>query len=325
MSASRLLRPPRLKPDSKVALIAPAFYFDAALFDQGRAYLESTYNVQSVAKGDVMSRQAYFAGSDERRLDELFDWLVAPEVDALLGIRGGYGIARIFPELMARLKKQKGLKPKIVAGYSDMTILLNGLHQELGWSVFHSPMLTGRPFREPLPIESATFRKCLFTAEPLGPVSDSNTRSLHAGRARGKLVGGCLTLVACAIGTSYDIETDGCILFLEDVDERPYRIDRMLIQLMHAGKLDNVAGIVFGQMHKCDPPAKAEPPSSTTSALDAIRLAIGQFIEERQIPVIYDFPAGHGSPQATFPLGVEVELIADEKQPHVAFLESGTK
>lgn len=298
-----------------MALIAPAFAFDRKVFEEGRAALESRYGVKTKMLDGVYEKHAYFAGDDDRRLDELYHWLTDPETSAVFAIRGGYGCARIYPRLAARLRKRRGLKPKIVMGYSDLTILLNGLMRDFGWVTFHGPVVASRVMREPLALEEETFRRALFSEEPLGAVSDPGTVVLAKGRARGRIVGGCLSLVASSIGTPYQIETRDRIVFLEDVTEKPYRLDRMLTHLIHSGLLDRARGIVFGQMTDCGPPEEA---------LEAVRLAVGPYLAKRGIPAIYDFPAGHGKPQITFPIGAEVELDA-RADPIVRFLEAGAR
>lgn len=321
-SSVTLKRPQKLRPGSTVALIAPAFGFDPNLLEQGRKLIETKYGLKTVILDSVHQTHQYFAGNDERRLEELHYWLTHPEVDGVIAIRGGYGCARIYPELIRRLKKRKTLKPKVVMGYSDLTILLNGLHQDLGWTTFHGPVVVGRPFREPLELEEASFVDSIMRGKPLGIIADPETKTLHSGKAQGKLVGGCLTLLVGSLGTSYEIDTKNKILFIEEVDERPYRIDRMLVQLMHSGKLDKVRGIVFGKMLNCEPPQRD---ASRTSVLDAIKNTIGDHARRKKIPVIYDFPAGHGSPQVTFAIGSTVVLHASEKRAALEFKDSGVR
>ena len=318
------VRAPKLNRGKKTALVAPAFSFDATLMEQGRAYFETKYGVRTVVLDSVHEQEGYLAGSDKRRLEELLHWLTDPTITALIAIRGGYGCARIYPALIKKLKTHKKLKPKIVAGYSDMTILLNGLYQDLGWITFHAPVITGRPFRTPTPLEEQTFRQSLFSSEPLGAISDPGMSVLHEGRARGRIVGGCLSLLVTTLGTSYEIDTNDKILFLEDVDEKPYRLDRMLTQLLHAGKFDKVKGVIFGQMVNCEPSPQTRDPMKTSST-DAIKLAIGPILKKNGIPAVLNFPAGHGMPQITFPIGVKVELAATAKNPKVVFLEAGVK
>ncbi|MEW6056159.1 MAG: LD-carboxypeptidase [Bdellovibrionota bacterium] len=316
--------PEKLKPGSMVALVAPAFGFDPEALAQGSSYLESKYGVRTTALENVNQRFSYFAGTDERRLEELLFWLTNPEVDAVFAIRGGYGCARIYPKLIEKLKKHKRLKPKKVLGYSDLTILLNGLYQDLGWVTYHGPVVASRPFRDPVSLEEMSFQTAMFTDEPLGAISDEQTRVMSEGRAKGRLVGGCLSLLVSSLGTSYEIDTRDKILFIEDVDERPFRLDRMTTHLLHSGKLDQVRGIVFGQMAHCEPPELAKD-SSQTKAIEAIEMALEPLLEKRQIPILYDFPAGHGKPQLTFPIGCEVELVADQARPELVFLESGAR
>lgn len=315
-------RPKPLRPgQGVVALVAPAFSFDHGLLAQGRAFLENHYGFRTHAQDNVYDSEAYFAGSDQRREDELFHCLTHPDIDAVFSIRGGYGSARIYPRLLERLRKhyrKNSGQPRILLGYSDITILLNGLYQDLGWMTFHGPVVAGRPFREPLPIEEETFRKCVQTAQALGPVRTTETAMLSPGTGKGRLVGGCLSLVVSTLGTPYEIDTNGKVLFLEDVDEKPYRLDRMLTQLVHAGKFDRVKGIVFGELFECEP-APRDP--NKTTAMQAIRLALGEVIKKKRIPVLTGFPAGHGTPQITFPIGGRVELRADEKTAELIFLE----
>jgi muramoyltetrapeptide carboxypeptidase len=325
-AAVPIIRPAHLLRGRTVALVAPSFSFDATLMEAGRAHLESKHGLKTVALPDIRSQEAYFAGSDDRRLEELFHWLTDPGVHALVAVRGGYGCARLYPRLAEKLRAVgRALKPKIVLGYSDLTVLLNGLHQDFGWITFHGPVLSGRPFRAPVPIEETTFHRSLFTAEPLGAVTDPQMVVLNPGRASGPIVGGCLSLVASSLGTSYELNTDGKILFLEDVDEAPYRLDRMLTQLLHAGKLDRIKGLVFGQMTGCEPKADSRDPTKTSSR-GAIELAVAAHLRARKIPAVLNFPAGHGMPQVTFPIGATVELRADDpKTPEVVFREAGTR
>lgn len=319
-----MIRPSRLSTGSRVALVAPGFSVLPDRVREGRARFEAEYGVKTVSLDTLEARESYFAGSDARRADELVHWLTDPTVDAVMAARGGYGTARIYLDVIERLRKVKKLKPKIVAGYSDITILLNGLHQDLGWATFHSPVVTDKMFRqpEPQPLDVETFRKSLFTGEPLGTISHADTRTLVTGKARGPIVGGCLSLITSAIGTPYQVKTSGKILFVEDVDEKPYRLDRMAIQLIHSGLLDGVQGLIVGQLPYCNPLSPDKDPSQTTG-IQALRSALEPFLKSRGIPAIYDFPAGHGSPQITFPLGVEVELRAFDKNPEVEFLDSG--
>lgn len=316
---SKLSYPQKLKPKSKVALIAPAFLFDRERFEQGRIQLETRFDVTTTVLDSAFEKLGYYAGSDERRTAELYHWLMDDSIAAIIGIRGGFGCTKLYPELIRKLKKKKKLTPKILLGSSDLTVLLNGLHQDLGWITFHGPLLSGRPFREPTTLETDTLHQSLFSTTPLGNITDIQTFTLIPGKAKGEIVGGNLTMIVNSIGTPYEIETANKILFLEDVSEAPYRVDRILTHLLHSKKLDRVRGIVFGQMTDCEP----TPHTSNVDVWMAVRYALESFLKDRNIPTICNFPAGHGSPQITFPIGTTVELLAHAEKPSVRFLESG--
>ncbi len=221
--------------------------------------------------------------------------------------------------MRANLKKAKGrLEPKILLGYSDLTLALNMLYQDFGWVTFHGPMVAGRAFYSPKPSEKKTFIRTLFSGSPLGPISTPKMKTLIPGQTRGPLIGGCLSLLVSALGTSYEINTAGHILFLEDIGEAPYKLHRMLTQLRHAGAFDKVKGIVFGEMASCLPHAKAFKHVNA-------KAAIAHALQGLKIPVILDFPAGHGSTQYTIPLGQNVELLAAARSiPIVNFKEKPT-
>lgn len=318
----RIQKPLPLKSDSKIALIAPAFHFDQELLNAGRQSLKTQYNLNSQPFPDTFDSELYFADSEKVRLQAIIDALVSPNIEALIGIRGGFGCARFYSNLVARLKKiqkNKKLKPKIVAGYSDLTILLNGFFQDFGWTTFHTPMVVGRSMREPLPIEKEFFLKTLFSAKPLGKISTNEMQTLSPGRAKGILVGGCLSLLVSSVGTPYEVKLKNRILFLEDVGEAPYRVDRMLTQMLHSGSLTQAKGIIFGQMTDCKPHSEAY---RDVSVLQAIQSAL----KDLKCPIVYGFPAGHGSPQISFPLGIPVEIDASlGGTPSVTFCESGVK
>ena len=322
--------PAKLVPGSTVALVAPAFGFDTKAFEEGRQALEHRFQVRTQARADVTSTQSYFAGSDERRLEELFQFLVSTEVDAIAAIRGGYGCSRIAPDLLKKLrahvkKTKKPLKPKIFLGYSDLTIFLNALHQEFGWPTLHGPVLSGRAVRTPNDQEAQSLKHALTNPKPLGSVRYEKMHTFHAGKAKAPIVGGCLSLITAAIGTEYEVQTKGKILFLEDTDERPYRIDRMLTQCLHAGLLDGVKGILFGELAACGPATPERDPSQTT-AHSAIAQALAPLLLRKKIPVVFDFPAGHGPMQTIVPIGTMVSIEAKAgAMPKITFLEAAVK
>lgn len=317
-----LRRPAHLVPGSTVALFASSFRFDRTLFDQAVVRLSRFFQVIPIYDESVFETENYFAGSDERRFSELYRYLTQPKIEALFLIRGGYGSTRFLPALMRKLRsKKKTLTPKIVIGQSDLTPFLNFLNQDMGWSSFHGPVLVGRAFREPVALEEETFTRSLFSTEPLGKLTGYDMQPWSKGKVRGRIVGGNLCLIASSLGTAYELDTAGKILFLEEVTESPYRVDRMLTQLLHAGKFDRIKGLIFGQMTKCLPTETTQG----TSIEMAIQSALSPLLEKRKIPILYNFPAGHGNPQITFPLGTNIELLCKSSTCAVTFLESGTQ
>ena len=318
--SSKLKRPPLLKAGDTIALIAPAFHFDRDHFEAGRRRIEDHWKVKTVVRSDLFERDGYFAGTTQRRLAEIYNAMTSPQIKGIVGIRGGYGCASFYQSLIKKLKTLKSLQPKILVGYSDLTILLNGLYQDLGWATFHGPMIVGKPFREPessLDLEVQSFTTSLFTTKALGKVSDPRMTTIHPGHAEAPIIGGWLSLLVATLGTPYEIKTDAKILFIVASGAALYRVDRMLTELEHAGKFKKLRGIMFGQMTDCNPHGAAY------ADVDVLK-TIKSCLSNLSIPIVYDFPAGHGRPQMTFPLGVPVEIKAPSKgKPIVHFLESG--
>lgn len=325
-----LKKPQSLSKRSTIAVIAPAFGFDPTRLHAATTALEKNFQVHVQGRPDLNAVHGLFAGSPERRLEELVTALLNPKVKALFSLRGGYGCATIYPELISILRKEKKrLKPKILLGYSDLTILLNGFFQDLNWVTFHGPVLTSDAFLNAHPTETKSFVHTLFQNKALGRIRTSDMQSLHPGRAMGPFVGGCLSLLVSMLGTPYELQTKDTILFIEDVQEAPYRVHRMITQLIHARALDNVRGIVFGKMHLCDPPPLRNGLEhlENWTVISAIQDALGPLLARRKIPVLYGFPGGHARPQLTFPIGPPVEVHAPSskrEKPFVYFREPGT-
>ena len=199
----------------------------------------------------IFERELYFAGSVRRRVDELHEMFSRPEVKAIFCARGGYGCNYLLPHLDLELIRAN---PKIFAGCSDVTTLLTYLCDAAGLVTFHAPMVAGDLAR-PGGFDEASWLTALSSGEAYRrEFSAEEVQPLAAGSATGMLYGGCLSLLCASLGTPYEIRTQGTILFLEDRAERPYRIDRMLMQLKLAGKFDGVRGIIFGEMIDCGEP-----------------------------------------------------------------------
>lgn len=289
------MRKPRaLRPGDTVAVVAPASPAPAAAVERGIARLEA-WGLRVVRGRHLAARRGYLAGSDAERAADLMDALTDPAVRAVLCVRGGYGTPRLLDRLdYAALAPH----PKIVVGYSDITALLLALHRRAGWLVFHGPMVAAD-----LGAEAASaytlehLWRALFRPAPLGrvahPPSGSSPVVIRPGLATGRLTGGNLSLVAATLGTPYEIRTRGRILFLEDVGEAPYRVDRLLTHLGNAGRLDGVAGIAYGEAEE--------------GVLEVLEDRLGGLA----VPVVAGLAVGHGPHKATLPLGVRAALDAD--------------
>jgi muramoyltetrapeptide carboxypeptidase len=300
-----VLKPPALRDGDTVGIVAPSSAVGRDEIEAGcRRLYELGYKpfyLPSIFENDL-----YFAGTVERRVGELHEMYARPEVRAVLCARGGYGCNYLLPHLDANLIRGN---PKIFVGYSDATWLLGWL-ADLGQVVFHGPM-AARGFAQPDGVHLDSWRAAVC-GEPcsleFGP--ESSVKPLVAGTASGVLCGGCLSIVSASLGTAYEPDTDGRILFLEDVSAKPYQIDRMLMQLRFAGKLDGVRGIIFGEMLDCVQPG-GQPYS--------LQEIVARIVRGLGVPVAYGIPSGHVErDNVTLPFGVEVELsVTDSVQLHI--------
>jgi len=240
----------------------------------------------------------YLSASDRERAARLSEALGRPDVGAVLTTRGGYGAARLYPHLDLEHALPE---PKIVVGFSDLTILLNRIVQEAGVVAYHGPMIAADL---PQLDESARerFRRFLF-GEP--DWWDGTCRHVwREGTAEARLAGGCLSALVTTLGTPYEIDTDDTILFLEDVAEKPYRIDRMLSHLKHAGKLSRVRALVVGSMLDC------EDGGDESLLRDIFTDVVG----DRDVPIFAGLDAGHGTHNVVLPFGCRVHLDATAAQ-----------
>jgi muramoyltetrapeptide carboxypeptidase len=300
-----LKRPPTLQKGDRVALLAPAGPVSRRALSEAQASL-SALDLVVETKGEPTAKLRYLAGPDETRAQALHEAFADPAVRAIFALRGGYGTTRLLPLLDLDLIRAN---PTIFVGSSDVTALLTALvqqaglvafhgpSQQAGLVAFHGPSATEPFYRESDPEVLRRFWSLLSVPEPLGEVRPSGLRVLRGGRARGRLMGGCLSLLAATAGTPWQLNARGAVLFLEDVDEAAYRIDRMLTQLTQAGALDEVVAVVVGEMVRCP-----VPPGESWSLDDVILDRLGHL----DVPILAGFPAGHGRNEVVLPLGVEV-------------------
>jgi muramoyltetrapeptide carboxypeptidase len=304
-----VIQPRALRRGDKIGLIAPASSFNREAFLTGCSRLKQM-GFEPVYSVDIFDRDLYFAGSAERRLRELHDFLERNDVAALIGVRGGYGsnclLERLDFPTFAR-------HPKILLGCSDLTSLLTAISDRTGLVTFHGPMvakdIAGGTF------ESSTWNNAFQGAQHWN-IPAQDVEVLQPGRAQGRLHGGCLSMLVASLGTEFEIQCDNTILFIEDVAEKPYRIDRMLMQLRLAGKLERVRGFIFGEMLDCVQPGNQDY---------TLQQVIIRILAEYEVPVVYGLKSGHVSGgNITLPLGVQSELTADESGVTLKILEAAT-
>lgn len=307
-----LLKPWALPAHPVVAVIAPASSARHSRVDVGAAAL-AVRGWQLRFGEHAQGRSVpYFSAPVSERLADLHNAFADPEVDAILCTRGGYGSNYLLPWLNLDLIRAH---PKPLLGYSDMTAIQTWLLDQLGLPAFHAPLLAG-DFYLPDGVDEASFAAVLGGRTHRYRASEG-LRMLRPGTAQGTLYGGCLTLLAASFGTPYAPQTEGKLLFLEDVGVKPYQIDRMLRQFVLAGKLDGVSGIIFGEMLDCHSPGAPQ-----TLLEGAILHALGDFAG----PIAIGLRSGHVSrANVTLPLGVQARLSVTDSEVTLDLLEPAVR
>ena len=293
-----LVRPPALRTGDCIGLAAPASPFREEALEEGVDVLqEMGFRVRYEPR--IFERYRYLAGRDAERAAELQNLFADPDVKAVFCCRGGYGSQRLLPFLDAAAIR---VTPKIFMGYSDLTSLLCFLETRCGLAALHGPVVCGN-LRTELEPDSKRQLMGLLTGdmEAMQPPASrqADLTVLSAGDAEGRLLGGCLSVFVCAIGTPFQPRTEGTILFLEDRGERLYAVDRMLTTLKLSGLLQGVRGIVFG----CVNPVQADA-DLPYDAKDVIVDVLG----DMGIPILYGFPSGHCPRPLTLPFGVAAAI-----------------
>jgi len=306
---AKTIQPPALRPGDKVGLIAPASSFNREAFLRGCDRLRQM-GYEPVYAQDIFDRDIYFAGPAERRTHELLDYWRRDDIAALICVRGGYGSNYLLPQLDFDLMARR---PKILVGCSDVTTLLTAIQDRTGLVGFHGPMVAKD-------IADGSFDLLSWNSSLTGiaawDVPANGVEVLRQGTARGKLYGGCLSMLVASLGTPFEVETAGTILFIEDIGEKPFRIDRMLMQLRLAGKLEGVRGFVFGEMLDC------APPKGETYTLQEVIMRV---LAPYEVPIVYGLKSGHVTRgNITLPIGVQAELAAEKSASQLRMLEAAT-
>jgi muramoyltetrapeptide carboxypeptidase len=307
------MRKPRaLAPGDRLAIVAPASPFTREEFDSGLSELRRLGFIP-VYDESVFARQRYVAGSAAIRAAAIHAAWRDPSIAGLIGVRGGYGSAQVLP-LLDREEARRASKPFI--GYSDLTAMLTYLTLGCDRVAFHGPMLAGRLGRGASGYDEESFVQILCRAEPAGELAPPGLEAIRPGEACGTLLGGTLTQLLASLATPFAFDPPaGYLLFLDEVGERPYRLDRMVTQLVQSGLLARASGVVVGELPRCD-----EPSGDPTA-----RAVMAELLADFPGPVLIGFPSGHTvGPAMTLPFGVSARIVAD-RTPRLVIEESAVQ
>jgi muramoyltetrapeptide carboxypeptidase len=312
MSSSTVprVKPPALRSGDTIGIVAPASNLTRGDLEAGCEGLRRA-GYRPFYFDSIVEQDLYFAGSVQRRAHELEEMFAREHVRAIVCARGGYGANYLLEVL--DLEKIKS-HPKIFVGYSDLTTLLTYLFDVAGLVTFHGPM-AAKDWAHEDGVDLASWQAALAgtAAWELNLSAGSGARGLVDGTAEGVLYGGCLSILVASLGTPYEIRTEGTILFLEDVSAKPYQIDRMLMQLKLAGKLDGVRGLVFGEMRDC---------VQTANQAYTLEEVVLRIVGELRVPVAYGVRSGHVTAgNITLPMGVRAGLTVRDGQVSLKILE----
>lgn len=312
-----IIKPPRLKKGDTIGLISPGSDIKEKELSESITNLEKLGFKVKPGK-NVLAKYGYLGGTDKERSDDINEMFADKEVNGIVCTRGGYGCGRLLPYLNYDLIKEN---PKVLIGYSDITSLLYGIFAKTGLVCFHGPVgiSTYNDYSTSCFVDTLMNKNdylALFNAAETNNDKAYNTVTIKDGIGRGRLVGGNLSLVVSVMGTPYDIDLKDKILFLEEIGEEPYRIDRMLTQLLISGNLEKAKGIALGVFNNCD--IKKDNPefSNSLSLIDVLKDRLSSL----NIPIVYGMSFGHITNKMTLPFGVEAELNTHEQS--LTFLES---
>lgn len=305
-----VIKPPKIKAGDRLALVTPGSYIsEEELQDSVKNLNDLGFEVTYSEK--LMLQNGYFSGTDKERADDLMTMFARSDVKGIVSARGGYGCARILPLLDYDLIRAN---PKILIGYSDITALLYGIYQKSGLITFHGPVSIST-FNE---FSVSNFKRVLMYPEASTKFENAinsedkneyGVTSIVKGKGKGRLVGGNLSIMVSLIGTEYDVDYSNKIVFMEEIGEEPYRIDRMLTQLIQAGKFENAAGIMMGIFDKCESKLKNPAYGKSFSLMEVLKDRLGPL----KIPVVYGMSFGHIKDKFTIPFGAMAELDADKQ------------
>jgi muramoyltetrapeptide carboxypeptidase len=293
-----MLKPRALTPGDRLAIVAPASPFKREEFERGIDEIRRL-GFEPVYDESVFERRRYVAGAPEVRAAAIRSAWRDESIAGVIGVRGGYGSMQVLP-LLDREEARRARKPFV--GYSDVTSILTFLSVQCEMVAFHGPMLAGRLGRGADGYDDRSFLAALTRSEPIGDLFAPGLEAIRCGDAAGPVYGGTITQLLSSLGTPFAFSPPaGCVLFLDEVGERPYRLDRMVTQLRQSGVLARACAIVIGELPNCDEPS-GDP---------AARAVMAELFADFPGPVLIGFPSGHTiGPAMTLPLGVMCRVVA---------------
>ena len=309
-----MIKPPALKSNATIGILSPSSWMNESDLKLAiTVFEEKGYHL--VLGKSVFLKNHTFAGTPEQRANDINNMFANPDIGAIICTRGGYGANRVLPLIDYDLIKAN---PKIFMGYSDVTAFLTSITQKTGLVTFHGPMLSS--FKKGMvDYNFDLIEKTLFGYESITIQSprELQCRVLKSGKAEGPLWGGNMCLLINRLGTPDQLNTDGTILFIEDIGEYLYAIDRMMVHMKKAGMFDNIKGLIIGEL--VDMKDYDEPFGKSTDEI------VMDVCGDLEIPIISNFPCGHGMYHATMPISIPVRLDSDSQSPTLTILESPVK
>lgn len=300
-----MIRPKPLKKGDKIGLIGTSSPTSQDRIEPSIKAMEEL-GFKVILGESTRAYHGFLSGSDELRAKDINNMFEDKSIKGIFAIRGGYGATRLLDMLDYDMIKKN---PKVFAGYSDVTALHNVFNEKCKLITFHTPMASTEFYKGVDDYTMNYFKQNIFSDKPLGILKNpigQEIKTLVSGKANGKLVGGNLSLIASSMGTPYELDTKGNILFLEEVDEYPYRIDRLLLQLKQCGKFKDAAGIIFGALTNCEP-------KEGENNLTLIEI-FEELIKPENKPTMYNLICGHCIPTMSIPLGAKVKINTENNE-----------
>ncbi len=306
-----MIKPKPLKENCTIGIVSPSYWLDEKNLNKTAKFFQDIgYNIDIGSSNNL--KWGPFAGTPQKRADDLHRMFADPDIDAIMCARGGYGANRVLPLLDYDLIQQN---PKIFIGYSDITAYLTSITQKTNLVTFHGPMLT--TYKKSWINYNYDLMKRVLTGENninIDPPESLKTRILKDGTAFGPLWGGNMSLLINRLGTSDALNTNGVILFLEDIDEYLYSFERMLVQMRTSGMFDQINGLIVGELEDIRDQEVRFGRNTDEIILD--------ICGDLDIPIVSNFPCGHGKYQATLPISITTEINTTKKESPVTITDS---